>query len=307
MANTLSNFIREVWAPRVQRLATKSLVARDVCNFELQSISGDGDTFHRPYHSEPSVGTYTRNATSSAVSASDISTTDEYLTVDQAKYASFFIDRLDDKQMLYKALKGKLQDRSVYQLRDTIDAAILAEYSNAGLDLDAGDISGSDGTSITLSTGTSTGNTGNILDVLEAFKAKLAGNDVENNGDWFLVVDPTNYYKVIEKYMATNGYKVQDSTLVNGYMGKLLDVDIYISRNLSTSTVSTSTTTHWLGGKRKAIDLVVQQEPKLEVKDLPQNDDGTVRLGTQYILWTLYGKKTFTEGARELVDIQIAS
>ena len=295
MANTLENYIREVWSPEVQGLATKSLVARAICE---EVPMPDADKFHKPYQSDPSVGSYTRNATSGAVSATDIATTDEYLTVDQAKYASFYVDRLDEKQMFYN-LNGRLKQRSIYKLRDTIDTAILTEYSNAASDIDGGDISGgTNGQAILLTTS-------NALDVIEAFKAKLANQDVENNGDWFMIVDPTNYYKVIEKLMATSGYKVQDNTLVNGYMGKLLDVDFYISRNLGTSVVSNHNTLHWLGGKKGAISFAQQADSQLEVKDLPQNVDGTVRLGTQYIMWNLYGKKTFTEGARELVDVQI--
>lgn len=298
MANTFSNYIREVWAPDVQRLATKALVARAVCE---EVPMPDSDTFHRPYQSDPSVGTYTRNATTSgggAVTASDIATTDEYLTVDQAKYASFFVDRLDEKQMFYN-VNGKLKERSIYKLRDTVDSAILAEYANAGLSVSGADVSGGTSGQALLIT------TSNILDTLEAFKAKLANNDVENNGDWYIIVDPTNYYKVFEKLMATSGFVNQDKSLVNGYMGDILDLGIFISRNLSTSVVSNHNCRHWLGGKKKAIALAMQVEPNLEVKDLPQNDDGSIRLGTQYILWNLYGKKTFADGARELVDVQV--
>jgi len=295
MANTLSNYIREIWAPEVQKLATKSLVAEAICE---KVPMPDGDTFHKPYQSDPSVGTYTRNATTSAVSASDISTTDEYLSVDQAKYASFYVDRLDEKQMFYN-LNSKLKERSIYKLRDTVDTAVLAQYANATSTVDGGDVSGeTDGQAIDLTTN-------NFLDTVEAGKAKLANQDVENNGDWFLICDPTNYYKVIEKLMATSGYRNQDETLKNGYMGKILDVQIFTSRNLATSVVSNHNARHWLMGKMGAISFAQQQEPKVEIKDLPTNADGTIRLGTQYICWNLYGLKTFTDGARELVDIQI--
>lgn len=295
MANTLENYIREVWAPEVQGLATKSLVAEAICE---KVDMPDGDTFHRPYQSDPAVGSYTRNATSGAVSTTDIATTDEYLSVDTAKYASFYVDRLDEKQMFYN-LQGKLKERSVYKLRDTVDTAILAEYANATSNVDGGDVSGgTNGQAVLLTTS-------NAIDLIEAFKAKLAGQDVENNGDWFLVVDPTNYYKVFEKAMTTIGFRNADDTIKNGFMGRLLDVEFYISRNLSTSVVSNHNTIHMLGGKKGAISLAMQVSPKVEVKDLPQNTDGTVRLGTQYIIWNLYGKKTFVEGARELVDIQV--
>jgi hypothetical protein len=49
----------------------------------------------------------------------------------------------------------------------------------------------------------------------------------------------------------------------------------------------------------------MQADAQLEVKDLPHNTDGTIKLGTDYILWSLYGKKTFVEGARELRDVVI--
>lgn len=298
MANTLSNFIREIWAPDVQTLAMDRLVARNICNFQFQAT--DGDTFHKPYHSDLSVGSYTRNATSSAVAATDIATTDEYLQVNQAKYASFYVDRLDQKQM-YVSLENKMKMRAAYLLRDTIDAAVLAEYANAGLEVDFKDVKSdeSDGEPIALSTT-------NCLDVLANMKSKLEVNGAYNNDDYFIVVDPNKYYTIMEKYLATNGYKVQDNAVVNGYQGKILGVEVYVSNNLSTSTISETTTRHWVGGKKGAITLLVQQEPVVEIKDLPQNTDGTIRLGTQYIIWTLYGIKTFTEGARELVDILIA-
>ncbi len=299
MANTLSNFIREVWASDVQTLAMKKLVARSICNFQFQAA--DGDTFHKPYNGDLSVGTYTRNATSSAVATTDIATTDEYLLVNQAKYASFYVDRLDQKQM-YVSLEGKMKNRAAYLLMSTIDTAVLAEYANAGLQVDYLDVDGTkaDGQPIVLTTS-------NVLDVLEQMKSKLEVNGAYNDGDFFLVVDPNKYYTILEKYMASNGYKVQDSSVVSGYQGKILDVEIYRSNNLSTSTISTTSTTHWVGGKKGAITLVVQQEPRVEVLDLPKNTDGTTRLGTEYILWTLYGIKTFAEGARELVDILIAA
>lgn len=281
--------------PDVQRLATKRLVAMDIC--EKVPVK-DGNEIHKPYQSDPSVGTYTRNATSSAVSVSDIATTDEYLSLDTAKYAGFYVDRLDEAQMYYN-LTGKLKKRSIYKLRDTIDASILAEYANATSDVDGGDVAGgTDGQGVLLTTS-------NFLDTLEAGKAKLAGQDVENDGDWFLITDEANYYKVIEKLLTSVGFKVADDTIKNGFKGRIAETDIFYSRNLSTSVVSNHNVKHWLLGKKGAISFGMQKDSTLEVKDLPQNTDGTIKLGTDYIIWNLYGKKTFVEGARELVDVQI--
>lgn len=56
---------------------------------------------------------------------------------------------------------------------------------------------------------------------------------------------------------------------------------------------------HQLFGKTGAIDLVIQAKPSVEVKDVPD------KLGKNVLPYTLYGKKTFTEGARALVDVQV--
>lgn len=295
MANNLTAYIREVWAPEVQELAFKEMTALSMVKMVPMP---DGDTYHRPYSSRVGTGSYTRNQTSAGVSATAITATDETLSVDTAKFASFEIDRLDEKQAMYN-LQNDLKEDATYQLANLIDTAIFAEYGNAGSSVTGSDIAGGTAGQAVLLT------TSNFLDVLEAAKAKLASQDVKNRGDWKLYVDEINYYKVIEKLMATSGYRNQDETLKNGYMGKILDTEIYITRNLSTSVVSNHNTKHWMLCAKGAVHFAMQQDAKLEVKDLPQNTDGTIRLSTLYILWNLYGKKTFVDGARKMVDINI--
>lgn len=55
---------------------------------------------------------------------------------------------------------------------------------------------------------------------------------------------------------------------------------------------------HVLFGKKGATDVVIQKEPKIEVKDVPD------KLGKNIIPWTLYGLKTFREGKAMLVDFK---
>ena len=86
--------------------------------------SPDGDTYHRPYSSRVGTGTYTRNQTSAGVSPTAITATDESLSVDTAKFASFEIDRLDEKQSMYN-LQNDLKEDAKYQLADLVDTAIL--------------------------------------------------------------------------------------------------------------------------------------------------------------------------------------
>ncbi len=55
---------------------------------------------------------------------------------------------------------------------------------------------------------------------------------------------------------------------------------------------------HIMFGKKGSIDVVIQAEPKIEVKDVPD------KLGKNVIPWTLYGLKTFREGALQMLDFK---
>ena len=55
---------------------------------------------------------------------------------------------------------------------------------------------------------------------------------------------------------------------------------------------------HIMFGRKGATDVVIQAEPKIEVKDVPD------KLGKNVIPWTLYGLKTFREGTAMLVDFK---
>ncbi len=56
---------------------------------------------------------------------------------------------------------------------------------------------------------------------------------------------------------------------------------------------------HQMFGKKGAVDVVIMAEPKLEVKEVPD------KLGKNFLPYTLYGKKTFAEGAKKLVDVRV--
>ena len=59
--------------------------------------------------------------------------------------------------------------------------------------------------------------------------------------------------------------------------------------------------THQLFGEKGATDLVIQKEPNVNFKEVPD------KLGKNVLPWTLYGIKTFREGTLALVDVQVAT
>lgn len=89
MANSLSASLRENWSRDYQDTAEKVNVFMNIANYRLEEILSKGQQAHRPYMSDIVVNTLTSEG---AYSRQDITSTDEYLTVDQEKEASFYID-----------------------------------------------------------------------------------------------------------------------------------------------------------------------------------------------------------------------
>jgi len=63
----------------------------------------------------------------------------------------------------------------------------------------------------------------------------------------------------------------------------------------------TSQISHQMFGQKGAVDMVLQEKVQVRTSDIPK------QLGTYVKPFALYGKKTFTEGANALVDVQIDS
>jgi len=58
-------------------------------------------------------------------------------------------------------------------------------------------------------------------------------------------------------------------------------------------------TVHLMFGVKGAVDIVIQKEPGVEFKEVQD------KLGKNVLPWVLYGKKTFTEGKDQIVDVKI--
>jgi hypothetical protein len=89
LANTLTASLREAWSRDYQDQTQKVNVYSNIANYRLEEQLTKGVQAHRPYMSDVVVntlgaeGNYTRQ---------DITSTDEYLTVDQEKEATFYVD-----------------------------------------------------------------------------------------------------------------------------------------------------------------------------------------------------------------------
>jgi len=285
MANALTPLNPEWWSNRMGRLQKKTLVARAICSTREEAKLTDGDIVNRPYISDLSVNTYVKRT---AVTIQDITSTNEQLAVDQSKESSFYVDDVDVIQNRYDVM-AEQSDRATYQLNDGIDSFVFGKYGDIADSVDDGDIGGTNGNPITASTS-------NIQRVFTALKKKMREANISMTGDTFMVVSPEEA-ELIELYVAANGFNTADATIRNGYAGNFLGVKVYVSNNLT----DTANVRHAIGGKLGAIDLVVQKQPSVQIKDVSD------KLGKNFLVHTLYGAKIFNQGSKEIFDVQLST
>lgn len=282
MANDLTAFNPEIWASKIQKNLHKLLVARKICSYELRPQLKEGDQIHKPYIGSLTTTTYVKGVD---VTIQDVTPTDEYLTVDTTKESSFYVDQIDKIQNKWGAAK-EYQNEASYALNDDIDQAVLGQYSNAFDTVDKSDLAAGGTGEITVSTS-------NVIEIFSVCRRKLVANNVKEKGDFFAVVSPA-IASIIEQKATDSGFSVADSAFKNGYAGPFLGFRIYVSNNVQVAT----SVYHNIVGKKGCIDLVVQKEPNV-LRTQPSK-----KIGKNYIIWDLYGLKTFEKGSQKFVDLQ---
>lgn len=236
MANDIGNDLLSprAYSARLQYLLKNSLVSGAIANTEERAGLKHGFRVSRPYTGEVYAMNYTRDT---VPTFQNMVATDEYLTVDQAKIIPLYLDDIDDIQNKWDAMAAYVP-RSAYQIRNTIDQAVLGQVTNALL-------ANSAAVSLT---------TSNVFEKFSQAKAVMFNNGVEDMRPWFAVVDGDTV-STIEQTMAFNGFKVSDDVLENGwgvanYLGDWAGLKMFRSQNLPTTVdivfTDDPTTTHTL-------------------------------------------------------------
>ena len=203
---------------------------------EERSTLKNGIKVHRPYHSDVKVNTYTKGTN---VTPQDITVTDEYLTVDQTKEATVYIDDIDVIQNDYNTA-NLLVDRITYALKRDIDGAFLAEVANAAFAIDDATFSGgtaSNGITATVS---------NVFKLFTTAEATLNNNNVEDTKPWFAVITP-DLKALIQQTNLFNGFNQADAALHGtlkgmGYLATWGNFNVFVSNNVKHTITFTSAT-----------------------------------------------------------------
>ena len=221
---------RTAFSPKFQDILTKSLIGWKIANTRLQSELSWGDTVQRNIldMSGVTVRDVVRYQDRIIGQLNDDS---ESIVINKQKACDFALDNWDVLQMKPLQLGENAGKQCALKLRRFIDADILAETLNASDSFDEGDIAGTNGNGIALTIS-------NIVQVIAELQAKLQANNVEDNGNLVLVVDPY-FASILNQTIIGKNLSLTDLTLKNGYSGPLLGFKVYISNNLTFSSILT--------------------------------------------------------------------
>jgi hypothetical protein len=245
MAINSINVIPKLYSGKILRTLENNLVAKKICPMSPSAeITKMGDTVYFPSLADPTIGTYT----GAAFTYEDVDDAKTALLIDQYKYFAFQVDDIDTAQASID-IKGSQAERAAYKLRDTIDAAILARYVDAG-------------TSLIESAVTSA----TILSSIARIGRALDEKNVMANDRW-LVINP-----IVKERMILAGIKFQIENGGTGMDGGIsfcdyLDFKVYVSNNLYKTGTDETQVAYVMGGSTNSI-MFAQQIMKTRAMEL---------------------------------------
>jgi hypothetical protein len=227
MANVLTVFNQEHWAPEMQKMYFKENVARALVNETLANTLTDGTRINKPYRSGLKAQDYTKG--NDITTFNDLGGVNEYLDINVTKIVPFYVDDIDKIENKWDMAMIYAQDAQRV-LNNLIDQKCMAEYSSAYSFVSAGDLGGS-------GTGSYAVGVSNIDKLFTVAGRKL---DKFNRGQnsRFAVVGP-HMRETLRLSVAGRETGFGDTVGDNGMIAKRFGFDIHFSNNVPFSAVLT--------------------------------------------------------------------
>lgn len=223
---TAANFIPEIWSDEIIAAYKKELVVANLVN-KMPMSGKKGDTIHIP---KPTRGVATAKASGTAVTIQNETATQLSISLDKHFEYSRMIEDITDIQAQASMRKFYTGDAG-YALAKKVedDIFLLGQSANGGTGTNwnkAQKLSAAGALSDYAGTGTNAFNDAGFRNLIQ----KLDDADVPMDGR-ALVLPPSarNAIMGIDRY--TSSDFVGGNTVVNGKIGNLYGVDIYISNN----------------------------------------------------------------------------
>lgn len=224
MSNSLSASFPEIWAKEQQVVFHKENIAMQIADTSFNSQMRKGDTLNRTYRSGFTAYAYSRGT---EMTLTDITDTNEQLSVNKEYYVAFYRDDFDQIQDNYDIASAYGRDAGIV-LSNQVDSHVLGEVFNATSTVDDGTLGGTAGNGITVATT-------NILKIFGAAKRKLRLQNVMSE-DIYGVISP-EIEDVLYQYGATRDTQVGDTMYEKGYYRTANGFKLYVSNQLAGSAV----------------------------------------------------------------------
>lgn len=241
----VTGFIPKLWSARLLNALDKSHVFANVVNRDYEGeIKKMGDTVHINTIGAVTIGTYTQNTDFSS-GPETLATTDQTLTIDQAKYFNFQVDDIDKAQAAGDIM-DKAMTRAAYGLADASDKYI------------AGILAGAADTSNTVSSSAVALTSSNVYENVVKMRTILDKANVPTAGRW-LVIPPEMYALILldDRFVKTGG-EMAEGILKTGLVAQAAGFDIYLSNNCVSANVSSTLTYTITGGVDSAATYAEQ-------------------------------------------------
>ena len=220
----ITTFIPEIWSARLLYALDYAHVATNLVNRNYEGvIANQGDTVHINSIGAVTVKDYTKNT--NIADPEVLTTADQTLDIDQAKYFNFQVDDVDKAQ-----ISGEIIDtamgRSAYALADVSDAFLLKTIANGVAS--ANKI----GAKATLTALTAS----NVYENIVKMRTLLDKANVPTTGRTIVVPPEVYALLLLDDRFAKSGSDSGQNALLNGMVGRVAGFDVFMSNNCVSGT-----------------------------------------------------------------------
>lgn len=236
--NTISSGIRETWDNVYQVQHHKIPVYPAFSTFRLAAGLQKGDTVNRHYRN--SLVANDMGADGSYVTQA-ITDTQEQLVINKEKETSFYIKELDELQN-HLPVRAKHAYDSMAAIFNQVDGDVLGNYDSYTNTLDDGDLGGTSGNGITVTTS-------NVRQLFSRSKKILQRNNImlDNSAKFtgfrkedmavqrgVAIISPDVYNTLLESLDGKDS-ALGDQVGINGHSGRYFGFDLFVSNALGWS------------------------------------------------------------------------
>ncbi len=273
----------EFWANKLQPELRKSLVSAVTTNAKFSNDLAYGDTLTYSYFSgDNTVINYITDVGwfGSITDHEAMETVGEELKVDKTPLLRKKVDRIEELYTNIDA-QNELSDQATYALRDWMDQEVFKYVDEAEVAANGGD-------PITLTAE-------NLISTFATFKRQLRQANVEDDGSWIVILTPEQY-QVIEEVAAARGTALGDGTFVNGYGGRYMGFNLYVSNNLMEKEVGGETCNVCYVGRQGMIHTAFKTQPSVDIRERQDNP-----FGFYLYFHSVFGVKVFKQYSKRFL------